>query len=782
MERETTFQTPRWALGVLVGVVTASWIAMPSVSVPTIPGAALALAATPTAGPTRVTGVELGGVGPQSVVVLIKTDQKVESYESFSLPDPPRLVIDIPNAVHAVPASLKAAGPIREIRSSQYKTQPVRVVRIVLDLTSKLPYQVEAASHELHVAIGEAALAAGKPDLPAIAQAAPGMAAEDELPTAPVAQGQVHGVDYQLQDGQAKILVRTSGDVTFNVLERSAPPGLIVDISAAVIDPQAAKVLDVRQIPGPVERIRASQHTLEPDQVVRIVTDLKGNVRHEAVQTSQGITLSLQGVSTVVAAHPATPEAPVPQPAPVAPPSPPAPATPVVAPPPVVPLMEPPAAAEVARLSMDFKDADVNNLLRIIAEVSGKNVVAGDDVKGRVTVRLVDVPWDRALDNILRINGLGFVQEDNIIRVARLEAIRREVEQRRKELQDDARLEEEGALEPLTSEILRVSYGDPKKVADNLNKIKSRRGSISVDDRTASLIIQDTVSNIDRMRVVLQELDQPTPQVMIEGRIVTVASSHTRSLGVQWGFQRTHVDPAGRTSGNPFVLSQLFGDTGPTMTVPGTPANLPAGTVVSAGVPAAVNLPIAGPAGALGVVLGRVNDTLRVQAQLSALERESLARTLSTPRIVALNNEEAIIKQGEQIPFTTVDSSGRTTVAFQEAFLSLTVTPHVTADRRVSLKVKATDDTRGDRFDFAGGFAIAINKNEATSSLLVDNGSTVVIGGVRKRSETTSEDRVPFLGNIPVLGWLFKNRSENIVPTTNELLIFITPTILDSST
>ena len=775
MERVTTFRTPRWALGVLVGVITVSWIAMPSGSAPTTPGAALALAATTTAGPTRVTGVELGGVGPQSVVVLIKTDQKVESYESFSLPDPPRLVIDIPNAVHAAPGSLKAAGPIREIRSSQYRTQPVRVVRIVLDLTSKLPYQIEAAPHELQVAIGEAALAAGRPDLPAIAQAAPGNAPEEELPRAALPQGQVHGIDYLPQDGQAKILVRTSGDVTFTLVERQVPPGLIVDISGAVIDPQAAKVLDVRQVPGPVERIQASQHSLEPDRLVRIVADLKGNVRHEAVQTPQGISLSLQGVSTVVAAPPAVPEASMPQPAPVAAPPAPAPVMPAVAPAPVAPLVEPPAAAEVARLSMDFKDADVNNLLRIIAEVSGQNVVAGDDVKGRVTVRLVDVPWDRALDNILRINGLGFVREDNIIRVARMDAIRREIEERRKELQDDARLEEEGALEPLASEILRVSYADPKKIEASLNRIKSKRGTISVDERTASLIIQDTSSNIHRMKDVLRELDQPTPQVMIEGRIVTVASTHTRSLGVQWGFQRTHVD--GRAGVDPFVLSQVFGDTGALLptgstTGGGTPA-------ITAGVPAAVNLPIAGPAGALGVVLGKVNDTLRVQAQLSALERESLARTLSTPRIVALNNEEAIIKQGEQIPFTTVDSSGRTTVAFQEALLSLTVTPQVTADRRIQLKVKATDDTRGERFDFAGGFAIAINKNEATSSLLIDNGSTVVIGGVRKRSETTSEDKVPFLGNIPVLGWLFKNRSENIQPTTNELLIFITPTILD---
>ncbi len=776
MKRETASQTSRWTLRALVGVVTFSWIVMPTVSVPTVAGAALAVAAT------RVTAVELGAVGPKSVVVVIRTDRKVESYESFALPDPPRVVIDIPDAVHAAPKSLRAGGPVKEIRSSQYKTKPVKVVRIVLDLTSKLPYQIETIPGELQVAIGEAALLAERSQSPAIAQAAPeGEPPTEELPSPPpLGEGQVHGVEYRPQDGQAEILVRTSGQITFDVSERATPPGLILEVTDAELNPNAAKVLDVRQLPGPVQRIRTTQQSFEPEKVVRVAADLKGKVLHQVTQTPDGITLSLREAAAVAAPAPAVPEpgvaeptpvAPAPvAPVPVAPAPPPVPVAPVVA---VAPPVAVPVEAEIARLSMDFKDADVNNLLRIIAEVSGQNVVAGEDVKGKVTVRLVDVPWDRALDNILRINGLGFVREDNIIRVAKLDSIRKERDARRKDLLE----EQEAPSEPLTTEILRVSYGDPKKVVESLNKIKSKRGSISVDDRTASLLIQDTEANIDNMRVVLRELDQPTPQVMIEGRIVTVDSSHTRSLGIQWGFQRTHVDPS--TTSNAFVLSQVFGDTGPSLPTTGTAGPLTG--AVTPGVPAAVNLPIAGPAGAVGLVLGRVNDTFRLQAQLSALEEENITRTLSTPRIVALDNEEAIIKQGEEIPFTTVDSSGRTTVTFKEAVLSLTVTPHVTADRRISLKVKATDDAVGDQITFAGGFAFAFNRNEATSSLLVDNGTTVVIGGVRSRTDNVNENRVPFLGSIPILGWLFKNRTENLRPETTELLIFITPTILEPS-
>lgn len=814
MQPATTCQASRWAVWVLVGVVTVFWVAISTVSLPLVataaehesltgssepggaptstspdgmqaasvtPKAALpAVVATPFAGPIRVTEVELGEVRPTSATVLIKTDRAVETYESFVLPDPPRLVVDIPNAVHAAVKSFTGQGPITEVRASQYKSKPVKVVRIVLDLTSPLPYHVETTPGAFQIVVGEAegrgtvkaetstkteALAMAEETPPAtLPQAAP--PAPEGTASPPEAEGRVEGVDYRPQDGQAEILVRTSGPVDFNVSEVGTPPGLIVEVTGAVVNPEAAKVLDVRQLPGPVQRIRTAQHRLEPDKAVRIVADLKGQVRFDAVQTPEGIRLALEGLPAVAPAPAAAPVEAKPAEKPV-----PTPAEPVAAPPAPQP---PPSDAPVPRLSMDFKDVDINNLLRIIAEVSGQNIVAGEDVKGKVTVRLVDVPWDVALDNILRINGFGFVQEDTIIRIAKLDAIRKERDEQRKEQLELIRIKEEAAAEPLTTEILRVSYADPKKVVESLNKLKSKRGSISVDERTASLLIQDTRANIQTMRELLNQLDQPTPQVMIEGRIVTVVARHTRALGIQWGFQASDDS----SNGGSFMLSDVFGTAGPQLAGPTvTPGAISA---QAATIPAAVNLPVAGPAGAIGLVLGSVDDLLRLNIQISALEEESLARTLSTPRIVALDNQEAEIKQGEDVPFTTVDSSGRTTVTFEEAVLSLKVTPHVTADKRISLKIKATDDTRGERIDFAGGFAFPFNRNEATSSLLIDNGSTVVIGGVRKKTESVSETRVPFLGTIPVLGWLFKRRSENIEPDTNELLIFVTPTILET--
>jgi len=802
MVRATASQPPRWAIGFLVGVLTVSWVVMRTVSVPaarageyeSVPGTSAPAVAPapsngipsglpapsaqaggaggqPSAAPIQVTGVEVAEAGPKSATIVIKTDRAVESYESFALQDPPRLVVDIPNAVHAAPKTVAPRGPITEIRSSQYKSQPVKVVRIVLDLASALPYQVQATGVPLRVLIGEATPtpvmaeapkpgeAPAKEAVPATLPQAPAPSPEPAMP-APAAEGRVQSVDYRPRDGKAEILVRTTGPVTFNVSEVGTPPSLILEVTGAVIDPQATKVLDVRQLAGPVLRIRAAQHRLEPDKAVRIVADLKGQVRHDVVQTPEGIRLAVEGVPTVAAAPPA-PAAPREEPKPEK----------KLTPTPAAPVAEAPA-----RLSMDFKDVDINNLLRIIAEVSGKNIVAGEDVKGKVTVRLVDVPWDVALDNILRINGFGYVQEGNIIRVAKMDTIRRDEDQRRKDILDRIRVQEEAALEPLQTEILRVSYADPKKIVESLNKVKSKRGSISVDDRTASLLIEDTERNIAKMRSVLKDLDQATPQVMIEGRIVTVVARHSRALGITWGFQ--YGNPTTNTA---FRLSDVYGTAGPNLLSPPTPPGatgpIPASGITS--IPAAVNLPIAGPAGAIGLIFGAVRDQLRLNMQLSALEQQSLARTLSTPRIVALDNQEAEVKQGEEVPFTTVDSSGRTTITFKEAVLSLKVTPHVTADQRVSLKVRATDDSKGERIDFAGGFAFPFNKNEATSSILVDNGATVVIGGVRKRREFASEDRVPFLGEVPVLGWLFKRRTENVEPENLELLIFITPRILD---
>ncbi|HEU5394597.1 MAG TPA: type IV pilus secretin PilQ, partial [Candidatus Methylomirabilis sp.] len=330
---------------------------------------------------------------------------------------------------------------------------------------------------------------------------------------------------------------------------------------------------------------------------------------------------------------------------------------------------------------------------------------------------------------------------------------------------------------PLKTAILSVNYAKPAEVVKALDKIKTPgRGSISVDERTAALIIEDTEETIQKMRELLARLDVPTPQVMIEARLVEIAADHSRELGIEWGGRYNPGTPSG--GGEAIGISDIFGAAS-TLVPSLAPVAGQTGFLAGQDIPHAINLPTTNTAGTFGVTVGRVDGRLVLGARLSLFETQGKSRTLSTPRITTLDNEEAEIRVGTQVPFTTVDSSGRTVIAFQDAFLRLKVTPHVTADKHVSMKIEAENTVQGTRIDFSGGFAFPLNQRKATTRLLVADGSTAVIGGLVQTLETNRERKVPWLGNIPVLGWLFKSRTENIEPERTELLIFITPTLVE---
>jgi type IV pilus assembly protein PilQ len=722
--------------------------------------------------PVQVTRVEVQEAGPGGLVVLITASGPVGSYESFTLPDPPRLILDIPNASHAIPQPIPAKPPaVTAIRSSQYKEQPVKVVRLVLDLRSAMPYQVLTAGSQLRVQLGTAVTAPPSPPAPpapaAKAPAPPAPAAKAPAPPAPVAQapaGRVTRVDFQTVRGRQQIVIGTSGRVTYKVTDVAQPPGLQVDVTGARIEPAAARTLDLSQIASPVNRLQASQLRTDPDQVVRVSADLREPTRYQVRQTPSSIVVELLS-------PPPAPRAAAPPPPPAGPPAPP----PVAAPPP------PPAPAMPAagRLSMDFKDADINNLLRIIAEVSGMNVVAGGDVTGRVTVRLVNVEWQQALDVILKINNLGYEIDGNIIRVAplaKLEAERKAREDARAAVARARETEKrvEVQLEPLQTRIVSVNYAKASDVVKNLDRLKTPGrpdASIVVDDRTNSLIIQETGGTITKMENLLKRLDVPTPQVLIEARIVEATRTFTQSLGVEYGFLTNALVKSGEKLRLLTPISIFTSQVGTGLTVP-------AGTTASP-VPLSISFPAAGtsPSG-LGLVFGSVAGNFLLGVRLSAAESEGRIRTLSAPKVATLDNQEAEIRQGSQIPYTTVDSSGRTVVAFQDAFIRLKVTPHITNDRRVSMKVEAERSFPGDRIDFAGGFAFALQQRKATTNILISNGSTIVIGGLMQSTDRDAESRLPWLSRAPIIGALFKSHSIGPNEKT-ELLIFLTPTILE---
>jgi type IV pilus assembly protein PilQ len=510
---------------------------------------------------------------------------------------------------------------------------------------------------------------------------------------------------------------------------------------------------------------------------VRVIADLRAPAKYEVAQVGSAIQLDLLAQAPAQAAAPPAPQAPA---AATAPPAPRAAAAPP-APPPAA------AGGEQPRISMDFKDADINNLLRIIAEVSGLNVVAGQDVTGKVTVRLVNVEWEQALDLILKINNLAYERDGNVIRVASQASLQREREARANVQRAQAQAQvAQRQVEPLQFRIIPVNYAKATDLLTKFTPLKTPGrpdASIVADERTNSLMITELPPVITRIEMMLKTLDLPTPQVMIEARIVEASKTFSQTLGIQWG------GGAAATAKNtsfPNAYTLFGGQATPAPIVPPAPFNSSAAPAVSglgtaAGpVPAFVNFAASAAGSAapavIGFTIGSLTQPVVLGAQISAAESEGKVRTLSAPKVMTLDNIEAEIRQGQQVPYTTIDSSGRTVVAFQDAFIRLKVTPHITNDRRISMKVEAEKTDPGARIDFAGGFAFPLNQQKATTNVLVTNGNTIVIGGLFKITENYTENRVPVLANIPFLGMLFKSKS--IGPDERrELLIFLTPTI-----
>ncbi|MCG3115656.1 MAG: type IV pilus secretin PilQ [Candidatus Manganitrophus sp. SA1] len=401
------------------------------------------------------------------------------------------------------------------------------------------------------------------------------------------------------------------------------------------------------------------------------------------------------------------------------------------------------------RISLDFQDADLANVIRLIADVSNLNIVLGEDVKGKVTLKLINVPWDQALDIILKMNSFGQIREGNIIRIATLSNIaqQQDEEARAKETKIKA--------EDLQTRIIYVNYGKAADLVDSLRKLLSTRGDITVDGRTNALIVKDIEKNLDEVARLVKTIDTQTPQVVIEARIVQVAPTFNRSLGIQWGASAQTV-----TGGN--IVGLRGGGGGP-------------GAIFGTPDPSfAVNLPSAQNFGGLGFSFGRFTDNpINLDLRLSAGESQGLTRVVSTPKVSVLNNQEAKIEQGESIPFSTTSQAG-TQTTFVDANLTLLVTPHISSDGGIIMKIRVSKNAPGEtRFGASGP---SILKKEATTNVLVKDGETTVIGGIYETTKTDSINGIPYLMDIPFLGWLFKTTTKR--EDTSELLVFLTPRII----
>ena len=415
------------------------------------------------------------------------------------------------------------------------------------------------------------------------------------------------------------------------------------------------------------------------------------------------------------------------------------------------------------RVSFEFKDIGIHNLLRMIAEVAQKNIVVADDVQGKVTIRLKNVPWDQALELVLRSKSLGKeTLGNNIIRVAPLRV-----------LEEEARLREERARtmvrqEPLVIQLIPVSYANADQMKDRVKELLTERGTVSVDTRTNTLIVREVASNMERTRSLVSSLDTQTPQVLIESRIVEANTNYTKEFGIQWGGNASMSPATGNATGIAFPN---------TISIGGAAGDTPnAGT--SSAPQYAVNLPVAvgaGSGGGLGFVFGSAGGAFQLNLRLSALETQGHVKTISAPKVTTMNNSTARISQGISLPFSQVSASGVNT-AFVEARLSLEVTPHITADGSVLMNIRA-ENNQPDPSNTGANGQPAIQRKEATTQVLVKDAETTVIGGIYVRSGSSNSASVPGLSRIPILGHLFKNYRET--ENRQELLIFITPRILN---
>ena len=422
------------------------------------------------------------------------------------------------------------------------------------------------------------------------------------------------------------------------------------------------------------------------------------------------------------------------------------------------------------RIDLDLKDADIHNVLRLLADVGRVNIITADNVQGSVTIRMRNVPWDQALDVVLQTKGLGMVRRGNMIRVAPLADLEREREM------EIARRQQEIKLAPLETRLIPISYADANDIRDRAQPMLSARGTIAVDERTNIMIVRDVAGNLNQIEALVRSLDTQTPQVLVEARIVEATSRYLHDVGIQWGGDATFSPATGNPTG--LAFPSAVGVVGGASDAQTPTAGLSPFNPTVANPNFAVNLPAVvgtGSGGALGLTFGSIDNTINLAVRLSAAESSGMLRILSSPRVLTLDNKTARISQGTLIPFSQVSAQGVQTT-FQEAKLQLLVQPHVTADGSVSLNVKINRDEPDFNQTSARGDP-TILKREAETTLLVMDGHTAVIGGIFTRNTGRNLDQVPFFGDIPLLGLLFQRR--RATDQRGELVIFITPRIVN---
>jgi len=703
------------------------------------------MASSDAGNPNTLTGIKYATLPGGRVQVNLSMSKRPEQPGQFSTNKPPRLAFDFFNTRSELesPVTKVGVGALESITTVQAEDR----TRVIFNLVRPVPYETQLADDGIVFVIQN-------PDTESAR-----VERTEPKPFARKADAKhsIENIDFRRSsEGGGRITVRLS-DPQIGVDVQEQAGEIIVDFLNTEIDDDLEQRLDVVDFATPVQTI----DTFQEGNTVRMVVTPQGRHQHLAYQAGNVFNINVD---------------------------------------PVVELEEEEETDEFGysgdRLSLNFQQINVRAALQVIADFTGLNFVTSDSVTGTLTLRLKDVPWDQALDIILQTRGLGMRRSGNVVWVAPAEEI---AQRERQQLESQ---QQKSELQPLTSELIQINYAKASDIADILKSVKavdtgvqqslfgsvnisevetesnsllSPRGNVTVDDRTNSILIQDTPGKISQVRELIAKLDKPVRQVLIETRIVEATDDFSRNLGARLGFQRVtqQAEIGGANIGDVSASGTLEGarsNTDSLTGAAGAPTFSPDGLAVPLRAPGIGEATSTPASYAFEIFKAGTGIANLIQLEISALEAEGRGKVIASPRLITSNQQEARIEQGQERIFTT-SVLGVGSVVTKKAVLSLTVTPQITPDDRVVMDVFVTQDS------FESPTEPTINTKQITTQVLLENGETAVIGGIYQQDTSTSVTKVPFLGDIPGLGVLFrtKSRSDN----RTELLIFLTPRIVN---
>jgi type IV pilus assembly protein PilQ len=650
-------------------------------------------------------GIDVVAQQGDRVLLTLTVSEGVPQPTAFTIDKPARLSIDLPETAIALDEPYRKIG-VGNVLSVAAVHASGRT-RIVVELRQTAPYQLRSEGNKLYVEIDNPVIAASS--VPALAP--------------PPGASTISNIDFRRgEQGQGRVVVSMSNPRT--VVDVHDDNDRIVAVFRNTSLPEKlSRRLDVLDFATPVKYIDVKRDG--PDTQL-IVTPSQGASFDQAAYQSGGLyTIELQPLTQAELEDRQR--------------------------------NEPQYKGE--KISLSFQSIDIRALLQIIADVAGTNVVVSDSVKGDLAMRLQSVPWDQALDIILRSKGLGMRQQGNVMMVAPVDEIAA------REKADLEAQQQKIELAPLRSEIIQVNYAKASDIKALLGSDKtsllSERGRVTVDDRTNTLLVLETRDKVEEIRQLVARLDIPVRQVLIESRIVIANEDFARDIGTRFGVS---------TIGN--IGNTRIGQSG---------TAIGSNTIANGGVPAldnsySINLPTTA-AGAPSVGWTILGSQFQIDLELQALQTEGRGELISSPRVVTANGKQAVIEQGREIPYVTSSGNNGANTQFKKAVLSLTVAPQITPDNRVIMDLNVTNDSQGTDVNVGtGGSAPAIDTRKLDTQVLIRSGDTVVLGGVFQRESNTAASKVPLLGDIPLLGFLFRNDSKS--DTKRELLIFVTPKVL----